>query len=919
MKRILGFVRATILAATALCASHSASISAPYYQPFASQSLVPCNSDATCKALQNIAVGGVTFGGNTGTAFYTWDATDACTPNGGFYFQPSGATHCFNMAPGGFAANAPGIPAALNSGQILVGNASNVAAPASMSGDAAISNTGALTLANSGATAGTYSPGSVTVDAKGRITGVNSTLPSGHIFVGNGSNVSASVAISGDAVLTNTGTLTVSTLNGIAPGTVFPKNLGTSVNDPGTGALESLLPVKTNTYGGYPGTPCTTSCTFTGADLQYKIRRSNAGSVMTDQLPPSTAPGLTNGSRIDIANVDSTVSDTLTAGSGTTISSDCAVLTAGRDELFVYDYSNATWRGDANTCTGIVAPPAAPNTTYYVPIPTIAALEALGSRSSLFAHASVASYTSGGVGGGKFDWSPTSTATADNCVVFIASGLSTGRWIRTSGNAKITPFDCGAAGDGTTNDTAALESALNAVASGGEVYIPAGTFVSGSSLAIGKPLLLDGPGTINSSVSGQVLLNITASNVIIKDISLTGVQSSTYVGTDFAISAGYPTNTNAAPTWINNLKIEHINVTGFGAYGVFLQYVDGFVIGHNQIGNLGYTGIGGASVKHGAIVANAIFNINGTGAPNDYGIYISRLTSDVGELTSQPLSSQVQILGNSVDGVPAWEGIDTHGGQYITVTGNTLHNTLYGIAAVSSKNSSGTVAYAPTYINITGNVLDSGVTNGSHEAGIELVGSSTQNATGSIVGNFVTNYGDQSLTSSGGIIFTEAQGCTINSNTISYAGSNGIYSGGAINSCSLQNNMIIDPWSNTNAAVNGIDFAGSPNVGIVVAANSVKHIDKTATYLITSSSGVGFRFSATAGNTTFFVPGESDATILFTGSSTLLSTLQPLSTVANGSVATALSSIGPTGAHTTVQEWFAIPDLNGTIRYVPGF
>lgn len=43
------------------------------------------------------------------------------------------------------------------------------------------------------------------------------------------------------------------------------------------------------------------------------------------------------------------------------------------------------------------------------------------------------------------------------------------------------------------------------------------------------------------------------------------------------------------------------------------------------------------------------------------------------------------------------------------------------------------------------------------------------------------------------------------------------------------------------------------------------------------------------------------------------------SVVANGSVATALSSVGPTGAHTTVQEWLVIKNSAGTIRYIPLF
>lgn len=40
---------------------------------------------------------------------------------------------------------------------------------------------------------------------------------------------------------------------------------------------------------------------------------------------------------------------------------------------------------------------------------------------------------------------------------------------------------------------------------------------------------------------------------------------------------------------------------------------------------------------------------------------------------------------------------------------------------------------------------------------------------------------------------------------------------------------------------------------------------------------------------------------------------------ANGSVATLLTSLGPTGSHTTVQEWFTITNASGVVRYIPAF
>lgn len=43
------------------------------------------------------------------------------------------------------------------------------------------------------------------------------------------------------------------------------------------------------------------------------------------------------------------------------------------------------------------------------------------------------------------------------------------------------------------------------------------------------------------------------------------------------------------------------------------------------------------------------------------------------------------------------------------------------------------------------------------------------------------------------------------------------------------------------------------------------------------------------------------------------------SIAANGSVATALSSVGPAGANTTVQEWLKVKNNSGTVRYIPMF
>ena len=129
---------------------------------------------------------------------------------------------------------------------------------------------------------------------------------------------------------------------------------GTSVNNPGTGTLESLLPINS------PDPLTGNSYSFVCADMFKKTRRSNSGVAMTDTLLSSAATCLTsaksNGVWAHLYNADASASDTITAGAGTTIAgSSTYVLLPGRDIWISYDLANTEWRFNGNTNTALLS------------------------------------------------------------------------------------------------------------------------------------------------------------------------------------------------------------------------------------------------------------------------------------------------------------------------------------------------------------------------------------------------------------------------------------------------------------------------------------------------------------------------------------------------------------------------------------
>lgn len=136
-------------------------------------------------------------------------------------------------------------------------------------------------------------------------------------------------------------------------------------------------------------------------------------------------------------------------------------------------------------CTGAYAA----NVPLSIPtVPNIAALRSLGAAAPQYPTIQVLGYSAAGDGGGGlFTWASASTATAEPCITFQATGVSTGRWVRSLGSLELSLLMCGVKADSSTDNSVPLQAAFNAISTYnlGEIYCPAtaGTIKFGTAIS----------------------------------------------------------------------------------------------------------------------------------------------------------------------------------------------------------------------------------------------------------------------------------------------------------------------------------------------------------------------------------------------------------------------------------------------------
>lgn len=405
-------------------------------------------------------------------------------------------------------------------------------------------------------------------------------------------------------------------------------------------------------------------------------------------------------------------------------------------------------------------------------------------------------------------------------------------------NVKHLDFGGGAKGDGVTDDTLAIQSALDTAGAGSVVYFPVGTYKITSALTVTTAgLTIMGAGVksiLEQATSNTSALSVSASDVTVRNIKLVGPQFAASQTDERAITASGASSSS----YISGLRVENCELTTWGRFGVFMEFVEDFFITNTHIEDIYYGAVFGQSVRRGIISNNRIENIPASGSVESYGIALLR--QDITSLSTHPRSSDVVVDGNVIKSIKGKAALEARGGERIVFSSNTILECVWGINVGPSKNTSAADTYAPIDCVVTGNVIDSNQYS-EHIQGMQLAGARsgstlTAAATGCTVTNNVfrecggENSGASGADTDRAIYVDSTESCKVAGNIFVQPSRNGVYLDQHNNGFAVNDNTFVDAWTTSGSAyANGVLVSGNGNNKGIISNNTFEQ-DPNATF-----------------------------------------------------------------------------------------
>jgi len=403
---------------------------------------------------------------------------------------------------------------------------------------------------------------------------------------------------------------------------------------------------------------------------------------------------------------------------------------------------------------------------------------------------------------------------------------------------SVTAF--GAVGDDLSDNTVAIQAAIDSLTTGGTLFFPPGTYRSGA-LTIDnlnvKFLMAEGAVLKFPTLgAGVKAITVNVNNFSIENGKLQGPAASVYVANENGIHM-VGTSTSVRKS---GLELRNVEITQFGGHGIYAQFVDNILLDGCKIHYCGYSGASFLSCNHGVATKNQFLNITPGTSGNMYGI---SLTHDSTGYSSDPNAGTKLAanpfcwdwyVGYNYAAYNAWEPIDCHGGYEITIDSNKVYASYGGIALCSSSgDAAGYAGYDNAVIN---NVVDARNPDGTASTyendnyGINLNGGSTLNHKNVVcTNNIVIGHGILGNTNSGAIQAVFVQNANISNNIVQKWGGSCII-GTASSSLIISKNTFLELGGTAAGAENAVMIETTSSLGntITITDNSMQANGGTA-------------------------------------------------------------------------------------------
>lgn len=299
--------------------------------------------------------------------------------------------------------------------------------------------------------------------------------------------------------------------------------------------------------------------------------------------------------------------------------------------------------------------------------------------------------SSSGIGGAT-----SSTFIASNNGIQITNAVP--RLISDAFGDVISVKDFGAVGDGVTDDSAAIQKALNYANSigGGVVFFPAGTYRKADTSAT---LVMYSNTTLQGVGDASVIFHDDKPTNARRDLLSVNSASENVAFKDFRISGTvltYTNETNASQTLtgtnITGLRIENVTFEKLRYMATAFTSVNGAIFTNNRLTYIVRDGLRCIASQNIVITNNVFRNVA------DDAVALHSLNA-----STFPYNESLIVSNNVFE---ACQGIKVLGGKCVTIQGNTFRRMLRTPINVVTENS-GTEGAANTIsINISNNVIE---------------------------------------------------------------------------------------------------------------------------------------------------------------------------------------------------------------------